>query len=131
MSDKDKGIRGRRAWIVVTILNALPLLFGSSYIWWPSQDVLRANGTEGLLHVNRYAWGVFVMISALAMLAVAIGGLRQGKGWAWKAAWYDIPFFAAVAVIEPDYFFPVLFGLIVAGTLFFSRSWFFPESTLP
>lgn len=113
--------RGRRSWIVVALFNALPVLFGSSYIWWPSDDVLRHNGTDGLVHVNRYAWGVFVMLSAGAVLLAALTGLRRGRRWGWLAAWYDIPFFAAVALIEPDYFFPVLFGVIVAASLLHAR----------
>ncbi len=115
---------GRRAWIIVAFFNALPVLFGSSYIWWPSDDVLRHGGTEGLIHVDRYIWGVFVMLSAGAVLLTALTGLRRGRRWAWIAAWYDIPFFTAVAVIEPDYIFPVLFGIIVAATLVWSRSRF-------
>jgi hypothetical protein len=101
--------------------NALPLLFGSSYIWWPSDDVLKYNGTDGLIHVNRYAWGIFVMLSAGAILITAVTGLRRGRPWAWRAVWYDVPFFAAVALIEPDYFFPVLFAVIVSGALLYAR----------
>lgn len=113
--------RGRHAWIVVAFFNALPVLFGSSYIWWPSDDVIRYGGTDGLIHVNRYVWGAFVMLSAGAVLLTAVTGLRRGRRWAWLAAWYDVPFFAAVAVLEPDYFFPVLFAIIVAATLVRSR----------
>lgn len=113
--------RGKRSWIVLTILNALPVIFGSSYIWFPSQTVRDHNGTEGLFHVNRYAWGVFVLASALAMLVVALTGFRRGERWAWNAAWYDIVFFLIVAVIEPDYFFPVILGAVIIATLVYSR----------
>jgi lysylphosphatidylglycerol synthetase-like protein (DUF2156 family) len=75
-------------------------------------------------HVNRYAWGVFVIVSALAMLTVALTGFRKGEPWAWKAAWYIIGFFIVVAVIEPDHFFPVIFAIIIVATLLYSRPWF-------
>jgi hypothetical protein len=116
--------RGKWSWIVLAIFSALPVLFGSSFIWFPSQDVRHHNGTNGLFHVNRYAWGVFVIVSGLAMLTVALTGFRKGEPWAWKAAWYIIGFFIVVAVIEPDYFFPIIFTIIIATTLLYSRPWF-------
>lgn len=121
MGSDNARMRGRRAWIVPAVLNALPIVFGSSFIWWPSDDVRRHNGTDGLFHVNRYVWGVYVILSAAAMLAVAVTGFRRGAPWAWSALWYDVVFFAAVALIEPDYFFPVLFGIIVVATLLYTR----------
>jgi hypothetical protein len=117
-------VRGKWSWILLAIFSALPIVFGSSFIWFPSQDVRDHNGTNGLFHVNRYAWGAFVIISALAMLVVAVTGFRKGERWAWNAAWYIIAFYAIVAVIEPDYFFPVIFAIIIVSTLVYSRPWF-------
>ena len=113
--------RGHLAWIVALIPNALAILFGSSYIWWPSEFVLAHNGTEGILTVGRFTWGAFVMASGIVMVVLLVTAFRQGKQWAWYAAWYDIVFFLAVALIEPDYVFPVIFSVVVAAAFIWAR----------
>lgn len=67
--------------------------------------MLAHNGTEGILRVERHVWGVFVMVSAAAMLLVVLTGYRRGERWAWYAAFYQFAFFLAVAAIEPDWVF--------------------------
>ncbi len=73
--------------IALTIVNLLPIVFGTSFIWWPSSDVKAHDGTNGLFHVNRYVWGIFVIVSAVAMLSVLFTGFRRRERWAWNALW--------------------------------------------
>lgn len=111
-----------RGWIVWAGINALITFFGASYIWFPGPDVVKAgNETEGLVHVPAVVWGVFVMASALSMLAVAVVGLRRGEPWARRAAGYEFLFLFLVVVLEPDPVVPVLFGVILGLTLWRSR----------
>jgi hypothetical protein len=113
---------------MVFLLNVLACVFGSSYLFWPSATVLAYGGTHGLLHVPRQLWGLYTIASALAMLLIGVTGFRQGKRWAWYAAWYQIVFFAAVAAIEPDPVFPVIFAVIVLAAMAWSYRRFFPAS---
>lgn len=110
-----------RAWIALAVINALPLLFGSSYIWFPSDAVKAADGTEGIVHLEAAVWGSIVLVSAVAMLAAVVFGFRRRERWSWFVLWYSVGFYVAVAVIEPDYFLPLIFAAISAGILVRSR----------
>lgn len=114
----------RRSWVPLLVVNALPLLFGASYIWFPSDTVKAAGGTDGIVHLGPKAWGAFVMVSAIAMVFAVVLGFRRGERWGWAALWYDIPWFIAVALIEPDYLFPLIFAAIATVTLLRSRARF-------
>lgn len=118
----EPALASRRSWIPLLVVNALPILFGASYIWFPSDTVKAADGTEGLIHVEPKVWGAFVMASALVMVVAVLAGFRRGRRWGWSALWYDVPWFVAVALIEPDYFFPLIFAAIAAVTLLRSRA---------
>ena len=110
--------RRSKAWIPFAVINALVTFFGASYIWFPGEAVVAAgNETEGVLHVPADLWGAYVMVSALTMLAVAIGGLRPNEAWARRAALYEFVFFFLVVVLEPDPVVPVIFGAILGYSL--------------
>lgn len=93
--------------------------------------MLAHNGTEGILRVERHVWGVFVMVSAAAMLLVVLTGYRRGERWAWYAAFYQFAFFLAVAAIEPDWVFPIVFGVLCGIAQWQSYPRFFPSDALP
>lgn len=105
-----EGMRGRYAWIGLVVLTALPVVFGSSYVWWPSQNVLDNDGTHGILHVERHVWGAIVMAGCGTLLLITATAYRSGQRWAWYAMFAMTPFYVAVAAIEPDWFFPILFA---------------------
>lgn len=112
MGSPMAGVRGRRAWIGLVVLTALPIVFGSSYIWWPSPSVLDHDGTHGVLHVERNLWGAFVMASCAALLLITVAAYRTGRPWAWYAMFAMTPLYVAVAAIEPDWLFPIVFASI-------------------
>lgn len=115
--------RNSKGWIAWVVVNGLITFFGSSYIWFPGEAVVKAGyRTEGVLHVPAAAWGVYVILSAMAMLVVAVVGLRHNAPWARRAALYEFLFFLLVAAIEPDPVVPSIFGLVLGFTLWRSRS---------
>ena len=107
-----------RWWIAWVVINALVSFFGSSYVWFPGEAVVAAgHRTEGVVRVPAVAWGAFVMASALAMLAVALVGLRPNRAWARRVSLYQFVFMFLVVVIEPDPVFPTLFAIILGYAL--------------
>lgn len=114
--------RRSRAWIPFVVINALIIFFGSSYLFFPGPDVVKAGyRTEGVLAVPATVWGLYCILSALAMLVVALVGLRTNQRWARRALLYEFAFFASVALIEPDPVVPTLFGIILGVALWRSR----------
>jgi hypothetical protein len=100
------------------VINALVTFFGSSYVWFPGEAVVAAgNETEGVVHVPADLWGGYVIVSALAMLAVTVAGLRPNEAWARRAALYEFFFLFLVVILEPDPVFPVIFGVILGYSL--------------
>ncbi len=123
------GTRAGKGWIAFLIINTLIIFFGLSYIFFPMGTVVEeGNQTTGLLHVPRELWGSYLVVSAVVMLAVAVGPYRQARTWAWYALLYEFAFLLAVAVIEPDPVVPTIFGLILAVVLWRSRRRFFADS---
>lgn len=105
-------------WIAFVVVNALITFFGLSYLFFPGEDVVKAgNRTEGVLALPAKVWGAFVVLSAIAMLVVAVTGLRRGERWARLAVLYQFAFLALVVVIEPDPVVPPLFALILGAAL--------------
>lgn len=114
--------RRSKGWIAFVVINALITFFGTSYILFPGTDVVKAGyRTEGVLAVPSKVWGVYCILSALAMLLVALAGLRTNQRWARRVALYEFAFLASVALIEPDPVFPTLFGVILGIALWRSR----------
>lgn len=116
---------GGKGWIAFVLVNAIVTFFGLSYIFFPMGSVVAdGNKTTGVLDVPREVWGTYVVVSAFAMLVVAVTGYRQGKAWAWYALLYQFVFFAVVVVVEPDPVTPVVFAVILGVVLWRSRSRF-------
>ena len=114
----DSGVRPSKAWIAWAVINGLIVFFGTSYIWFPGEDVVNAGyRTEGVAHLPAKIWGAYVVASALAMLAVTVLGLRRAKPRAVRAALYEFVFLFLVVIIEPDPVFPVLFAIILGFAL--------------
>lgn len=112
----------RRRWVPFVVINALITFFGASYVWFPMGTVQQdGNQTTGALHVPREMWGSFVIVSAVAMLLVAVMAYRRGSTRAWYALCYELLFLIAVAAIEPDPVVPTLFGLILGWALWRTR----------
>lgn len=125
-------VRPSKAWIPWAVINALITFFGSSYIWFPGQAVVKAGyETEGVVHVPATVWGAYVMVSALAMLAVSLTGLRRNEEWARRAALYEFPFLFLVVVLEPDPVFPVIFAVILGYCLWRLRRAAEPDDSRP
>ncbi len=114
--------RGGKGWIAFAVINSLVTFFGLSYIFFPMGTVeADGNKTTGVLDVPREIWGTFLVVCAVALLIIAVTGLRRGRHWAWRALWSQLAFFVIVAAVEPDPVFPTLFGLILATVLVRSR----------
>jgi hypothetical protein len=112
---RSRRSKGWAAWVVV---NALVTFFGASYIWFPGEAVVKAGyETQGVVHVPATIWGGYVMLSALAMLVVALIGLRPNLAWARRAALYEYVFFFLVVVLEPDPVVPVVLGIVLGVAL--------------
>lgn len=110
--------RTSKGWIAYVVINSLVTFFGLSYIFFPGEDVVKAGyRTEGVLALPAAVWGGYVVVSALAVLAVAVTGLRRGERWALRAVLYEFAFLAAVVVIEPDPVVPTVFAVILAVAL--------------
>jgi len=116
---------GGRGWIAFAIVNALMVFFGLSYIFFPMGTV-RADGdhTTGVLEVPREIWGSFVVVSALAMLAMALYAFRTRRRWARNALAYEFLFLLVVAVVEPDPVVPTIFAIVLGFFLYRARRWF-------
>ena len=107
-----------KGWIAFVVINALVTFFGLSYIFFPGEDVVKAGyRTEGVLALPAAVWGVYVVLSALAMLTIAVTGLRRGERWALRAVLYEFAFLLAVVLIEPDPVVPSIFAVILAVAL--------------
>ncbi len=120
-----------KGWIAFAVINALIIFFGLSYIFFPMGTVVEdGNQTTGLLDVPREIWGTYLVISAVAMLAITLVPYRQGLQWAWTALLYEFAFLAAVAFIEPDFAVPTLFAIILAVVMVRSRRRFFPGTSV-
>lgn len=111
-----------RAWIAIAAINALITFFGLSYIYFPMGTVVQdGNHTTGILEVPREMWGSYVVVSAVAMLVIAVTFYRAGRPWAWTALLYEFLFLLAVAAIEPDPVVPTIFALILGVVLWRAR----------
>jgi hypothetical protein len=117
--------RGGRGWIAFTIVDGLIVFFGLSYIFFPMGSV-RADGnrTTGVLEVPRELWGSFVVVSAVAMLTVALYAFRTRRRWARNALAYEFGFLVVVAAVEPDPVVPTLFAIVLGFFLYRARAWF-------
>lgn len=114
--------RRSKAWIAFVVINALIVFFGMSYVFFPGADVVKAgHRTAGALAVPAKVWGVYCILSALAMVVIALAGLRTNRWWARRAALYQFAFLASVVLIEPDPVFPPLFGVMLGIALWRSR----------
>ncbi len=111
----------RRHWVPFVVVNALIVFFGLSYAFFPMGTVeADGNQTTGLLRVPREVWGAYLVVSALAMLVVAVTAFREGRPWARSALGYEFLFLLAVAAIEPDPVVPTLFAVILGVALWCS-----------
>jgi hypothetical protein len=114
--------RGRKGWIAFLLVNLFATFAGLSYIFFPMGTVVQdGNQTTGILDVPRENWGTYVVLSALALIVIAMTGYRRGARWAWYAMLYQFAFLALVAVVEPDTFTPVVFGIICAVVMWRER----------
>lgn len=116
-STDSPGRRGRRAWIVFAVLDALVVFFGSSFVLFPSADVRAHHGTDGVLHLNRYLWGGFLIVSAVVMLAIALPAYRRREPWAWKAAWYNVALFVIAAAVEGNPLAAIMAAVLTSANL--------------
>lgn len=117
--------RGGRGWIAFAVVNGLIVFFGLSYVFFPMGTVVAdGNKTTGVLEVPRELWGSFVVVSAVAMLAMALYAFRTRRRWARNALAYEFVFLFAVAAIEPDPVVPTLFVLVLGFFLYRARAWF-------
>ncbi|MGZ6799737.1 MAG: hypothetical protein ACXVGR_07865 [Mycobacteriaceae bacterium] len=111
-----------RGWIAIVAINALITFFGLSYIFFPMGTVVQdGNHTTGMLEVPRELWGSYVVVSAVAMLVIAVTSYRVGRPWAWAALLYEFLFLLAVASIEPDPVVPTIFAIILSIVLWRAR----------
>lgn len=117
--------RGGRGWIAFTVVDGLIVFFGLSYVFFPMGSV-RADGdrTSGVLEVPREVWGSFVVVSAVALLAVALYAFRSRRRWARNALACEFGFLAVVAAVEPDPVVPTLFAIVLGVFLYRARAWF-------
>jgi uncharacterized membrane protein YidH (DUF202 family) len=117
--------RGGRGWIAFVVVNALIVFFGLSYIFFPMGTVVAdGNKTTGVLEVPREAWGSFVVVSAVAMLALALHAFRTRSRAARNGLAYQFLFLLAVAAIEPDPVVPSIFAIVLGFFLYRARPWF-------
>ena len=117
--------RGGRGWIAFAVINCLMVFFGLSYVFFPMGTVVAdGNKTTGVLEVPREIWGSFVVVSALAMLALSLYAFRTRRRAARNGLAYEFVFLLAVAAIEPDPVVPTLFALVLGFFLYRARSWF-------
>jgi hypothetical protein len=111
-----------RGWIAIVAINALITFFGLSYIFFPMGTVVEdGNHTTGILDVPREVWGSYVVISAVAMLAIAATSYRLERPWARTALLYEFLFLLTVAAIEPDPVVPTIFAIILGIVLWRAR----------
>lgn len=117
--------RGGRGWIAFALVNGLIVFFGLSYVFFPMGTV-RADGNEttGILTVPREVWGSFVVVSAVALLALALYAFRTRRRWARDALAFELLFLLVVAAVEPDPVVPTIFAIVLGFFLHRSRRWF-------
>ncbi len=119
------GPRGGRGWIAFAIVNGLIVFFGLSYVFFPMGTVVAdGNKTTGVLEIPREIWGSFVVLSAVAMLALALYAFRTRGRAARNGLAYQFLFLLAVAAIEPDPVVPTIFTLVLGFFLYRARPWF-------
>ena len=118
--------RGKYSWVVFAVINPVNAFFGSTYFFSPSAAVRAHHGTVGPLNVPGQLLGAYVIASAVALFVVGVTGFRQGRRWAWYAAWYQVLLFAIVQALGDGGVIAVIFGLIVIAALAWSYRWFFP-----
>jgi hypothetical protein len=117
--------RGGRGWIAFAVVNALIVFFGLSYVFFPMGTVVAdGNRTTGVLEVPRELWGSFVVVSALAMLALSLYAFRTRSRGARAGLAYQFLFLLAVAAIEPDPVVPSIFAVVLGFFLYRARPWF-------
>jgi uncharacterized membrane protein YidH (DUF202 family) len=117
--------RGGRGWIAFAVVNALIVFFGLSYVFFPMGTVVAdGNRTTGVLQVPRELWGSFVIVSALAMLALSLYAFRTRSRGARTGLAYQFVFLLAVAAIEPDPVVPSIFAVVLGFFLYRARPWF-------
>jgi hypothetical protein len=117
--------RGGRGWIAFAVVNGLVVFFGLSYVFFPMGTVVADGGrTTGVLEVPREIWGSFVVVSALAMLALALFAFRTRRRGARNGLAYQFVFLLAVAAIEPDPVVPSIFAVVLGFFLYRARPWF-------
>jgi uncharacterized membrane protein YidH (DUF202 family) len=117
--------RGGRGWIAFGVVNCLIIFFGLSYVFFPMGTVeADGNHTTGVLEVPREIWGSYVVVSGLAMLALALYAFRTRRRRARNALAYEFLFLAVVAAVEPDLVVPTVFAVVLGFFLYRARSWF-------
>lgn len=117
--------RGGRGWIAFAVVNGLIVFFGLSYVFFPMGTVVAdGNKTTGVLEIPREIWGSFVVLSAVAMLALAVHAFRTRSRAARNGLAYQFLFLLAVAAIEPDPVVPTIFALVLGFFLYRARPWF-------
>ncbi len=111
-----------KTWIPFVVVNVLVTFFGLSYIFFPMGTVVQdGDHTTGILAVPRVVWGMYVVVSALALAFISVTAYRSGERWAWFVLLYQFVFLGVVAAVEPDYVVPGVFALVLALMLWRSR----------